>query len=181
MKKLLGIVPLVLLFCFAIACKDKAAMAELERYRAQAAVEARNIEIIKAAIAEVDKRNLEGFQTYVAPEFKLYAPSNSTTPVSRDDYMAMVKMMTTAIPDMVHNVTELLAVGDRVVMRVFIQGTHLAELGGIPPTGNKVLVSFIAIFRVKDGQVVEEIAEEDFLGLYQQLGMELKPVAAKKK
>jgi len=180
MKKYLCIVPLFLLFCFAIACQDKAALAELEKYRAQAAVEARNIEIIKAAIAEVDKRNLEGFQTYVAPEFKLYAPSNSATPVSRDNYMAMVKMMTTAIPDMVHNVTEIFAVGDRVVLRVAIQGTHLAELQGIPPTGNKVTVSYIAIFRLKDGLAVEEVVEEDFLGLYQQLGLELKPIEANK-
>ena len=180
MKKLVGFVPLVFLFCFAIACQDKAAMAELERYRAQAAVEARNIEIIKAAIAAVDKGDLEVFQTYVAPEFKLYAPSNSATPVSRDDYVAMVKMMTTAIPDMVHNVTEIFAVGDRVVLRVAIQGTHLAELQGIPPTGNKVTVSYIAIFRLKDGLAVEEVVEEDFLGLYQQLGLELKPIEANK-
>jgi len=180
MKKLVGIVPLVFLFCFAIACQDKAAMAELEKYRAQAAIEGRNIEVIKTAIAAVDKGDLEVFQTCLAPEFKLFAPSNSATPVSRDDYVAMVKMMTTAIPDMVHNVTELLAVGDRVVTRVFIQGTHLAELNGIPPTGNKVSVSFIAIFRLKDGKVVEEVAEEDFLGLYQQLGMELRPKAPAK-
>jgi len=181
MKKYLCVVPLVLLLCFTFACQDKAAMAELEKYRAQAAVEAKNIEVIKAAIAEVDKGNLGVFQTYLAPEFKCYFPSNSTTPTSRDDYMAMVKMMTTALPDMVHNVTEVFAVRDRVVMRVVIQGTHRAELGGIPPTGNKVSVSFIAIFRVKDGQVVEEIAEEDFLGLYRQLGMELRPIVAKKK
>ena len=180
MKKCLCTVLLVLLICFSFACQDKAAIGELEKYRAQAAVEARNIEIIKAAIAEIDKRNLEGFQAYVATEFKLYAPSNSTTPVSRDDYMAMVKMMTTAIPDMVHNVTEVFAVEDRVILRVAIQGTHLAELQGIPPTGNKVTVSYIAIMRLKDGLVVEEVAEEDFLGLYQQLGMELRPKAAVK-
>lgn len=180
MNKALCIMPLVILACFAFACQDKAAMGELEKYRAQAAVEARNIEIIKAAIAEIDKRNLEGFQAYVAPEFKLYAPSNSTTPVSRDDYIAMVKMMTAAIPDMVHNVTEVFAVEDRVILRVAIQGTHLAELQGIPPTGNKVTVSYIAIMRLKDGLVVEEVAEEDFLGLYQQLGMELRPKVAVK-
>jgi predicted ester cyclase len=155
-------------------------MAELEKYRAQDAIEARNIEVIKTAIAAVDKGDLEDFQTCLAPGFQLYAPSNSATPVSRDDYLAMVKMMTTAIPDMAHNITELIAVGDRVVMRVFIQGTHLAELQGIPPTGNKVSVSFIAIFRLKDGLVVEEVAEEDFLGLYQQLGMELRPKAPAK-
>jgi predicted ester cyclase len=180
-KKSLCILSFFVLLSSFFACQDKAAMAELEKYRAQAAIEGRNIEVIKTAIAAVDKGDLEVFQTCLAPEFELFAPSNSATPVSRDDYMAMVKMMTTAIPDMVHNVTELLAVGDRVVTRVFIQGTHLGELNGIPPTGNKVSVSFIAIFRLKDGKVVEEVAEEDFLGLYQQLGMELKPVAAKKK
>ncbi len=181
MRKALCILPLLLLLGCSFACQDKAAMAELEKYRAQAAIEARNIEVIKTAIAAVDKGDLEAFQTYVAPEFKLYAPSNSTTPVSRDDYMAMVKMMTAAIPDMVHNLTEVFAVGDRVVLRVALQGTHLAELQGIPPTGNKITVSYIAIMRVKDGKVVEEVAEEDFLGLYQQLGMELKPIEAKKK
>jgi hypothetical protein len=34
--------------------------------------------------------------------------------------------------------------------------------------------------RLKDGLVVEEVAEEDFLGLYQQLGMELRPKVAVK-
>jgi hypothetical protein len=86
-KKYLWVVPLVILICFIIACQDKAAMAELEKYRAQAAIEARNIEVIKTAIAAVDKGDLEVFQTCLAPEFKLYAPSNSATPVSRDDYL----------------------------------------------------------------------------------------------
>ena len=181
MKKHLCIVLLVPLFFIAVACQDKAAMAELEKYRAQAAIEARNIEVIKTAIAAVDKGDLEGFQACLAPEFKLYVPSNSATPVSRGDYLAMVKMMTEAIPDMVHNVTEVLAVQDRVVMRVYMQGTHLGDLLGVPPTGNKIAVSYIVIFRLKDGLVVEEVAEEDFLGLYQQLGMELKPKEAKKK
>ena len=41
MKKYLYVVPSVLLFCFTIACQDKAAMAELEKYRAQAGVRSR--------------------------------------------------------------------------------------------------------------------------------------------
>jgi len=180
MKKVPCILSSVLLLCFASACQDKAAMAELEQYRAQAAIEAGNIEVIKTAIAAVDKGDLEAFRSCLAPEFKLFVPSNTNTPVTREDYLAMVKMMTTAIPDMAHNITEFLPIKDRVVVRVVIQGTHLAELNGVPPTGNKVTVSFIAIFRMKDGLVVEEVAEEDFLGLYQQLGLELRPKEVKK-
>ena len=180
MKKVPCILFLVLPLCFAFACRDKAAIAELEQYRAQATIEAGNVEVIKTAIAAVDMGDLEGFGSCLAPEFKLFVPSNTTTPVTRDDYLAMVKMMSAAIPDMVHNITEFLPVKDRVIVRVVIQGTHLGELQGIPPTGNKVTVSFIAIFRLKDGLVVEEVAEEDFLGLYQQLGLELRPKEAKK-
>lgn len=70
--------------------------------------------------------------------------------------------------------------GDRVVLRFVVQGTHKAELEGIPPTGNKVEISALLIFRIKDGKVVEEVEEADLLGFYQQLGMELKPREAKK-
>ena len=70
--------------------------------------------------------------------------------------------------------------GDRVVLRFVVQGTHKAELEGIPPTGNKVVVCAISIFRLKDGLIVEEIEDADMLGLYQQLGMELKPKEVKK-
>ena len=70
--------------------------------------------------------------------------------------------------------------GDKVVLRFVVQGTHKAELEGIPPTGNKVVVSTFSIFRLKDGLIVEEIEDADMLGLYQQLGMELKPKEVKK-
>jgi len=44
MKKYLCAIPLVLLLCFSIACQDKAAMVELEKFRAQAKLEEQNAE-----------------------------------------------------------------------------------------------------------------------------------------
>jgi steroid delta-isomerase-like uncharacterized protein len=181
MKKLPYIVPLVLVFCFTIACQDKAAMAELEKYKAQAELEARNIEVIKSMTAELDNGDVNAFLKFFAPDFKFRFPSNTSKPMSREEEMAMAKMMMTAIPDMEHKLTEVFAVKDRVVVIYIVQGTHKAELEGIPPTGNKVAIPAISIFRVKDGLITEEIEEADMLGLYQQRGMELKPTAAKKK
>lgn len=175
MKKVICAVLLVALVGLGVGCKDKKAQAAVDAMKAQADLEARNIELIRAAITAVDKHNFEEFLKFMAPDFKCYVPSNSSAPLSREGEMAMGKMMTTAIPDMEHKVTDIFAVKDRVVVRYVVQGTHQAELEGIPPTGNKVVVSAISIFRIKDGQVVEEVAEEDMLGLYRQLGMELKP------
>jgi len=36
------------------------------------------------------------------------------------------------------------------------------------------------MFRIQNGKIVDEREETDMLGLYRQLGMELKPRAAKK-
>ena len=83
--------------------------------------------------------------------------------------MAMSKMMKTAIPDMDYRLTEIFAVKDRVVVRFVVQGTHKAELEGIPATGKHADASAtICIFRLKDGLVVEEVEEANMLGLYQQ-------------
>jgi steroid delta-isomerase-like uncharacterized protein len=180
MNKYLCAVPLVLLLCLTFACQDKAAMAELEKSRAQANLEAQNIELIKTLAAELDKGNVDIFLKLYAPDFKYYFPSNNPTPLTREDEIAMAKAMFAAIPDFVHEITEIFAVKDRVVLRFVAKGTHKAELEGIPATGNKIATSAICIFRIKDGLVVEEIEDANMLGFYEQLGMELKPKAPAK-
>jgi predicted ester cyclase len=100
--------------------------------------------------------------------------------MSREDELAMVKMIYAAMPDFTHKISDIFAVKDRVIMRLTASGTHQAEFEGIPPTGNKVTISALNICRIKDGLIVEEIEEADMLGLYQQLGMELKPKAPAK-
>jgi steroid delta-isomerase-like uncharacterized protein len=172
MKKYLCAVPLILLFCLAFACQDKAAMAELG---------ARNIEVIKTMLAEMDKGNVDILLKVYAPDSKYYSPSNSPKPMSREEEVAMAKMFYTAMPDLTHNIVDIFAVKDLVITRLTASGTHQAELEGMPPTGKKVTISALVMFRIKDGLITEEIEEADMLGLYQQLGMELRPMAAKKK
>ncbi len=55
MKKLLTIIPLVILLCFIFGCQDKAAIAELEEFRAQAAIEEQNKEVVKRLNEELNK------------------------------------------------------------------------------------------------------------------------------
>ncbi len=180
MKRVVSVVVLAMLVGLGVGCTDKAGQAALAETKAQAELEARNIDVIKTLMAELNKGNVDVFQKLYAPEFKYYFPSNAATPMSRDDEMAMARMMKAAIPDMDYKLTEIFAVKDRVVVRFFVQGTHKAELEGIPATGNKLTISAICIFRLKDGLVVEEVEEANMLGLYQQIGMELKPKAPAK-
>jgi predicted ester cyclase len=68
-----------------------------------------------------------------------------------------------------------------VITRNIFRGTHKGTFGGIPPTGNRIELCSIIIARIKNGKIIEEREEYDVLGMMQQLGMELKPIEAKKK
>lgn len=175
MKKLLYVVPLVILFCFTYACQDKAAMAELEKFRAQAEVETQNKAIANREWEAWSKGDFEAFKEVVAPEYVYYMPSGSTKSLSREETIEMGKMVHNGFPDVTFSIEEMFAVGDRVISRYTLRGTHQAETQGIPATGNKIEISGIMINRIENGKVVEDREEADRLGLMQQLGMEFKP------
>ena len=68
----------------------------------------------------------------------------------------------------------LLADGEFVTHHVTLRGVHQAStmplLAGTEPTGQEVSWTFIHIWRVVDGQVVEHWACRDDLGLLHQIG-----------
>jgi steroid delta-isomerase-like uncharacterized protein len=163
-----------------VGCQDKEAMAELEEFKAQAEVEEQNKELIRNGIEEMSKKNFEILREAYDPAAKIYLPSNSSEPISIEQSISMVKSIHAAFPDFSHNIEEIIAVGDKVIARVIDRGTHLGEFNGIPATGKKIEMSIIAIFYFEEGKIVEVREEVDFLGLYQQLGMELKPKEGEK-
>jgi steroid delta-isomerase-like uncharacterized protein len=76
-----------------------------------------------------------------------------------------------AFPDMRVTVEDLVAEGDKVVLRSTVTGTHKGEFMGIPPTGKSFSFGNIAIFRIEDGKIVERWGEADVMGMMQQLGV----------
>ena len=76
-----------------------------------------------------------------------------------------------------HNpqIEDLIAAGDKVIVRFIYRGTHEGEFLGVPATGNKVEMGGIIITRIENGKIIEDRDESDMLGFMQQLGMELKP------
>jgi predicted ester cyclase len=181
MKKNLCVVPLVLLFCFTLACQNKAAMAELEKYRAQAAVEEQNKVLAKRLMEAISQADLDTIKELVAPEFVEYTPSITIAMRSLEEFVAHVKMIHGGLPDFIISLEEPCAEGDMVTSRYVMSGTHQGEFLGIPPTGNRLKGSGILIFRLKNRKVVELWEEFDSVGLFEQLGMELKPIEAKTK
>lgn len=77
----------------------------------------------------------------------------------------------TAFPDGNTSIEDVIAEEDRVVARTTFNGTHQAELQGIPATGKTVNMPGIAIFRLDNGRIAEGWLVSDNLGMMQQLGV----------
>ena len=75
---------------------------------------------------------------------------------------------------------EIIAKGDKVVVWEVVRCTHQGEFYGIPPTGNEIESSEIAVLRIEKGKIAELRPESNSLGFMMQLGMELKPKEGEK-
>ena len=75
-----------------------------------------------------------------------------------------------ALPDTRIVIDDIFADGDRVAVRVTLQGTHTGNGLGLAPTGRSVRIQGIVIVRMQDGRIKEGWNSYDQLGLLRQLG-----------
>ena len=102
-------------------------------------------------------------------------------PTGREGAKQFFAMMRSAFPDLHLTIEDMIAEGDKVVMRSTWSGTHQGEFMGVPATGRRVTVGGIDISRCADGRMVEHWEQFDALGLMQQLGVVPPPEQASKR
>jgi steroid delta-isomerase-like uncharacterized protein len=77
-----------------------------------------------------------------------------------------------AFPDLNVSVENVIAEGDKLVIRYTIRGTHQGETEEFgPPTEKQMELKGITIHRIEEGKIVEEWEAYDNLSVMQQLGM----------
>ena len=75
-----------------------------------------------------------------------------------------------AFPDIQDTVEDIVAEGDKVVVRWRSGGTHQGEFMGVAPTGRHVRFSGMRLFRIAKNKIVESWVNIDERGLQEQLG-----------
>jgi steroid delta-isomerase-like uncharacterized protein len=175
MKKLITIFPLVLTLCFFLTCQNNNDLENLKAMESEELQEQQNEKIIVRLIEELNKGNLEIYEGVCSPDYLCYSPSTTQPPKSLKETMEFGKALFSAFPDAYYEVKDIITEGDRVVVWNIFSGTHEKEYLGIPATGNKITVSSILIFKIRNGKIIEEREEADMLGAMMQLGMQLVP------
>lgn len=77
-----------------------------------------------------------------------------------------------AFPQYEMDAEDVIAEGDRIVVRFTIRGVHKGDFMGIPPTGRQIEVPGIIIYRIADGKIAEHWIQTDAMAMMQQLGVQ---------
>lgn len=131
---------------------------------------AKNKETVRRIIEEIiNAGRLDLADELIAEDYVDHAGG----PHGRDGYKQSVAAVRAAFPDLQMSIEDLIAEGEKVVVRLAAQATHDGVFMGIEPTGRAVSFCGIGIIRVVDGRMVERWNHSDMLALLKQLGVEL--------
>ena len=133
--------------------------------------ERKNMEIVRRFFeAGPSAGDLQAADVLLAADFSLHTPL--PTPGPGIEAMNNVIITCRAAFHGLHvTIEDMMADGDRVTCRFTARGVHNGEFMGLPPTGKKIAMTGIEIFRLRDGKIAELWGEANLMGLMQQLGI----------
>ncbi len=129
-----------------------------------------NKALVRRVIEEMGKQNWAAFMELRAPDFVCHAPG-SPKPLTREELEKSLRMMYAAFPDFSPTIEDIIAEGDKVVIRETCRGTNKGEFMGTSATGKEMTLSVTIMFRIAGGKIAEAWEEYDRMTVMQQLGV----------
>jgi predicted ester cyclase len=125
------------------------------------------VEMLEVVWNQRDTSNLD---RYYSPDFVNHTvPAGAPTTI--DSLKRLIPMLTSAFPDHVYIVDELVSEDDRVVARCRHEGTHKGLFLGHEPTDNIFSMLAVHTYWFKDGKISEHWGVHDDMGMRAQLGL----------
>lgn len=115
----------------------------------------------------------ETFDEFVSPGFVDYnAPPEQ--PPGVDGFKHILKRVSVALSDLKVDLLDIIAEGDKVVVRYTAEATHTGSFMGFPGTGKRIVINTISIYRIQKGKIAERWGLIDHANLLRQLRDEAK-------
>ena len=115
--------------------------------------------------------NLDMWDQACTPNFINHDPGLPTPHADLQTLKQTIGGMLAAFPDMSASEEDLVAAGDKVVVRREFRATHKGEFMEAVPTDKQVTFTGIFICRLTGGKIAEQWVNFDTLGLLQQIGV----------
>jgi steroid delta-isomerase-like uncharacterized protein len=91
----------------------------------------------------------------LAPDVVFHNPISATGIHGIEEYKQFALRWYKGFPDRIFTINDSVAEGDKIAVRFTITGTHQGEFMGAAPTGNKITVNGMNLFRIEDGKIAD--------------------------
>lgn len=119
-------------------------------------------------LAAGDAGDLDAFDELLHPDAVIHAPAGLST-ASAEAEKGVWRDALAAMPDLRHEVQEVLADGDVEMARVVVTGTMASGFGGVIGTGRSFRIDQAVITHLRHGRVVEAWEIADIAALREQV------------
>lgn len=116
-----------------------------------------------------DAGDLDAFDDLLHEDVVVHAPLGFATN-GREAEKAVWKRALQGVPDILHEIQEMVSAGSTTVARVVVTGTHRGEFVGLPATGKRFEIDQATFVHVRDGKAEEIWEVADTASLLRQLG-----------
>jgi C-1 hydroxylase len=127
----------------------------------------KNKAIILSLYEADNKKDLSILDEVISPDF--YDPTYNLR--GAEGYKQFETAFFNGFPDWIETIEDIIAEGNKVWVRFTGTGTHKGEWLGLPPTGKKMTLKAVQIWRIIDGKVVAKESIGDLLDVFKQLGV----------
>jgi steroid delta-isomerase-like uncharacterized protein len=131
-----------------------------------------NKAIVRRYLEEVwNQGHLAAIDELVAPGFVLHDNPYAADLPGPMGVRQIYAEQCAGFPDQHYTIEDIFAEGDRVAVRATFRFTHRVAVVGAAPTGRRIAVRDINLYRVVDGKLVEQWWAYDVSSMLQQLGV----------
>ncbi|MFH6783854.1 MULTISPECIES: ester cyclase [Methylobacterium] len=116
------------------------------------------------------ERDAAWWQRHIAPDFVRHDPGLNFDVRGPEGVARLGEVLHGGVTEMKLPIEEVVAEGDRVLVRLRFQGRHTGDLMGLPASHRGIDIAVMDLFRIVDGRLVEHWALLDNLGMLKQVG-----------
>lgn len=128
-----------------------------------------NKDVVRSLIEHYNAGDTAAGHELVSPDCVILDQTGKV--FTKEEFIPNMDDLVRAFPDFHLVIEDLIAEGDKVVVRLTESGTMTGEFMGVPPTGRSYTQPAIEIHRVVDGKIVNLWTVRDIATAMEQIGM----------
>ena len=116
-----------------------------------------NLDLVRKALDAISRGDFPSLTSTVTPDFarndlgETFVLEGS----GADPLVQFIATVRAAMPDFAMEVVDGFGGDDRIAVQIRLTGTHLGDFMGSPPTGRRIEINGISLYRFRDGLICE--------------------------